>query len=48
MYSLTFIDGSKIVSVTHPSERAIMSLWFAMHNAGKRVRMWDKQKQLIA
>lgn len=48
MYSITWIDGERIQSVTHPSERAIMSLWFAMLAAGKRCRMWSRDKQLIA
>lgn len=48
MYTLTWIDGVCIQSVSHPSERTIMVLWFAMWMQGKRVRMWGRDKQLIA
>ena len=48
MFSVTWIECGRLHSVNHPTERVIMELWYALFLMGKTVRMWGRDKQLIA
>ena len=47
MFTVTWIVNGKIQSVSHPTERIIMQLWFALRSQGRKVRMWNPEKKLV-
>jgi hypothetical protein len=46
MYTLTWIEGGKIVSISSPVEKIVLSVWFGLLAKGIKARQWYNGKMV--